>query len=77
MANPSRPWRPGLAKELTVRVVAITFIYALLSMLVVQRVSPALDRLLTAVPLLFATYGAVVLISVWYCLRRYRVMKAK
>ena len=67
----------GLTRELLTRVGAITLIYALVSLLVIQRHMSTPSKFLLDVPLLFVTCGIVLTISVVYCLRKYGVMNVK
>jgi hypothetical protein len=66
-----------ITKELTARVVIITSIYSIISYFVIERHHSTSDNLATAIPLLFVTFGVVILISILYCLRRYHVWNAK
>ncbi|MDE1829714.1 MAG: hypothetical protein KGI25_05280 [Thaumarchaeota archaeon] len=68
----------GLAKEIITRVVAITAIYSIISYIVIlRRDATNPNQLGMAIPLLFVTFGLVLVISILYCLRKYRVMNVK
>lgn len=63
----------GLTKELTLRIVIITGIYSAISFILLLRNETSPVRLEVAIPLLFATYGIVILIGTLYSLRKYQV----
>lgn len=63
----------GLTKELTIRIIAITVIYSIISFIVFLRNTTNPIRLEIVVPLLFATYGIVILISTLHSLRKYHI----
>jgi hypothetical protein len=62
-----------LTKELTARVVIITSIYSIISFIIIERHHPTPNQLEISIPLLFVTFGVVILISTLYCLRKYKV----
>ncbi len=62
-----------LTKELTARVVIITSVYSIISFIIIERHHPTPNQLEVAIPLLFITFGVVILISTLYCLRKYKV----
>jgi hypothetical protein len=66
-----------IAKELIARVVIITIFYSIISYIIILRHYSTSNNLETAIPLLFVTYGVVILISILYCLRKYHVWSAK
>jgi hypothetical protein len=63
-----------LITDLTTRVVIITLITSIVSYLVVQKRPPY--QLAIAIPLLFVTFGTVIMINVLFDLWRYRVVSA-
>ncbi len=69
-------FRLNISAELTVRVCIITLIFAIISYFLVQKDVATPDKLATTLPLLFATCGVVILISILYCLRIYHVWDA-
>jgi len=66
-----------IATELTTRVCAITLIYAIISFIIIERHHETPDQLEIAIPLLFVTYGVVMLINILFCLRKYHLWSAK
>ena len=62
-----------LRTELIARVSIITLFYSIISYLVIQRHIGLQDKLEISIPLLFVTFGVVVLINILYCLRRHHV----
>ena len=62
-----------LTKELTARVVIITSIYSIISFIIIERHHPAPNQLEVSIPLLFVTFGVVILINVLFCLRKYKL----
>jgi hypothetical protein len=62
-----------VTKELTARVIIITFFYAIISFILIERHHLTPDQLEVAIPLLFVAFGVVILISILYCLRKYKV----
>lgn len=67
----------NIKTELTARVAIITFMYSIISYIVIQKDVATPDQLAIAVPLLFVTFGVVILISILFCLWRYHVMNIK
>lgn len=66
-----------LVKELTTRVVIITVFYAIISYFIIQRHQSTSDNLEISIPLLFVTFGVVILISVLFSLKKYHVWDSK
>ena len=66
-----------LSKELIVRVCVITLFYSIISYFVIQRHHSTSEGLETDIPLLFVTFGVVILINILYCLRRHNVWNSK
>jgi hypothetical protein len=66
-----------ITKELTARVVIITSIYSIISFIIIERHQPTPNQLEVDIPLLFVTFGIVILISILYCLRKYKVWNAE
>jgi hypothetical protein len=70
-----------IRSDLIARVCIITAVFSIISYLVMQRNidSPAARMIMgpSAIPLLFVLFGAVVLISILYDLKRYHVMNPK
>ncbi len=64
----------GITKALITRVVIITFIYSIISYLVIQKNTATQDQLTIAIPLIFVMFGVVILINILFCLRKYNVM---
>ena len=62
-----------IAKELITRVVIITSIYSIISFIIIERHHSTPNQLEVAIPLLFVIFGVVILISILYCLRKYKV----
>ncbi len=62
-----------LRTELIARVSIITLFYSIISYLVIQRHIGLQDKLEISIPLLFVTFGVVVLVNILYCLKRHRV----
>ena len=67
----------SITTDLTARVVIITFIYSIISYVVIQKETAMPNQLAIAIPILFVTFGVVILISILFDLRRYHVMNAK
>jgi hypothetical protein len=63
--------------DLTARVCIITFIYSIISYAIMERYSITPSQLTMDIPLLFVTFGVVILISVLFDLRRFHVWNAK
>ena len=59
-----------LAKELVTRCIAITAIYSIISYFVIRRYQSKVDNLKTKLPLLFVTFGVVMLINILYVLSK-------
>jgi hypothetical protein len=59
-----------LAKELVTRCIAITAIYSIISYFVIRRYQSKVDNLKTKLPLLFVTFGIVMLINILYVLSK-------
>jgi hypothetical protein len=70
-------WSPGLTKELTARVVIITFLYSIISYFYIETRVATPDQLAGHISLLFVTFGVVMLINILFCLRKYHVWDAK
>lgn len=66
-----------IAADLTARVCIITFIYSILSYVIIERYLATPNQLAVDVPLLLVTFGVVVLIGILFDLRRFRVWSAK
>lgn len=66
-----------LRTDLIARVCIITAAFSIISYFVIQRDAASPDRLSSAVPMLFVAFGVVILISILYDLKRYRVMSSK
>ena len=65
-----------ITKELITRIVIITFIYSIISYVVIHKDRAVFDQSI-AIPLLFVAFGVVILISILYCLRKYHVWNAR
>lgn len=59
-----------LAKELVIRCIAITAIYSIISYFIIRRYQSKVDNLKTKLPLLFVTFGIVMLINILYVLSK-------
>ena len=59
-----------LAKELVTRCIAITAIYSIISYFIIRRYQSTVDNLKTKLPLLFVTFGIVMLINILYVLSK-------
>ena len=59
-----------LAKELVTRCIAITAIYSIISYFVIRRYQSKVDDLKKKLPLLFVTFGVVMLINILYVLSK-------
>lgn len=66
-----------ITADLTARVCIITFIYSIISYAIIERYPATPNQLAMDIPLLFVTFGVVILISVLFDLRRFRVWNAK
>jgi len=66
-----------ISKELTARIVIITTIYSIISFIILERHNPAPNQLEIAIPLLFVTFGIVILVNILFCLRKYHVWNTK
>jgi len=60
----------NLAKELVTRCIIITGIYSIISYFIIRRYQSTLDKLKTKLPLLFVTFGVVILINILYVLSK-------
>lgn len=67
----------GITKELTVRSIIITIIYSIISYIVIHKNSTTPEQLAISIPLLFVTFGIVMLISILFCIRKYHAINAK
>lgn len=67
----------NIRTDLIVRVCIITTAFSIISYYVMQKNALTPDRLIIDIPLLFAVFGIVILISILYDLRRYNVMNTK
>ena len=67
----------NLRTDLIARVCIITGVFSTISYFVLQTNIEAPDRLMVAVPLLFVAFGAVIMVSVLYDLRRFHVLSPK
>ena len=59
-----------LAKELVTRCIVITAIYSIISYFIIQRYQSKLDSLKKKLPLLFVTFGIVILVNILYVLSK-------
>ena len=59
-----------LAKELVTRCIAITAIYSIISYFIIRRYQSKVDDLKKKLPLLFVTFGVVMLINILYVLSK-------
>jgi hypothetical protein len=59
-----------LAKELVTRCIAITAIYSIISYFVIRRYQSKVADLKKKLPLLFVTFGVVMLINILYVLSK-------
>jgi uncharacterized membrane protein len=59
-----------LARELVTRCIVITAIYSVISYFIIRRYQSTLDKLKTKLPLLFVTFGIVMLINILYVLSK-------
>jgi hypothetical protein len=66
-----------ITADLTARVCIITFIYSIISYLVVEKYVTSPNQLSFYIPLLSVAFGVVILISVLFDLRTYHVWNAK
>jgi hypothetical protein len=66
-----------ITTELIARVCIITLIYSIISYMLIQKDMFIPSQLIISIPLLFVTFGLVMLISILYCLRTYHVWNAK
>jgi hypothetical protein len=66
-----------IATELTTRVCVITLIFSIISYFIIQKHQGQADQLAVDIPLLFVTFGVVMLISILFCLRKYHVWNAR
>jgi hypothetical protein len=66
-----------ITTELIARVCIITLIYSIISYMLIQKDMFIPSQLIISIPLLFVTFGVVMLISILYCLRTYHVWNAK
>ena len=55
-----------LARELVTRCIVITAIYSIISYFIIRKYQSTLDKLKTKLPLLFVTFGVVMLINILY-----------
>jgi len=69
--------RMGLTKELLARIGAITVIFMMVSLLVIQRHLSTPSKFTTDIPLLFVLYGIVMAINILFCLRKYQATGTK
>jgi len=59
-----------LARELVTRCIIITAVFSIISYFIIRRYQSTLDKLKTKLPLLFVTFGIVVLINILYVLSK-------
>jgi len=55
-----------LTRELVTRCIVITAIYSIISYFIIRKYQSTLDKLKTKLPLLFVTFGVVMLINILY-----------
>ena len=65
-----------IATEFIVRVGIITCAYSIISYAVVHNIIAHNNQSGITIPLLFVTFGVVILISILFCLRKYHVWNA-
>ncbi len=59
-----------LTKELVTRCIAITAIYSIISYFIIRKYQFTADNFKTKLPLLFVTFGIVMLINILYVLNK-------
>jgi hypothetical protein len=59
-----------IARELVTRCIVITAIYSIISYFIIRRYQSTLDKIKTKLPLLFVTFGIVMLINILYVLSK-------
>ena len=68
----------GLAKELVLRTVVITAIYAIISyFLILNKIAKDPGQMAIAIPFLFVIFGIVQLVNILFSLKKYKAMDAK